>query len=248
MRNIILLLLCSIQLVIPGRSQSGIEIQYYTPDAEAKDPAAQKVTIFTLKCGTERSVFFKEETPRSVYLNTAEQSVTLNYATGRSWIFKEMRQSRLTSLVTSIRERQYIIREALPTIHWEILKEERFIQGIPVRKARGTFRGRHYTAWFAPGIPLANGPWKLGGLPGLILEAYDDDKVVVFLFRALQSASEMALVEPETDQPEIDLPSYQRLYQKEVTQYFEFLNARLRKEGASVSYQTGAFELWERLD
>lgn len=40
-------------------------------------------------------------------------------------------------------------------------------------KATAKFRGRTYEAWFASDIPIFNGPWKFGGLPGLILSLTD---------------------------------------------------------------------------
>ncbi len=42
--------------------------------------------------------------------------------------------------------------------------------------AKAEFRGRTWTAFFAPEIPFQEGPWKLCGLPGLILQAHDSKK------------------------------------------------------------------------
>ncbi|WP_297063293.1 GLPGLI family protein, partial [uncultured Duncaniella sp.] len=37
-------------------------------------------------------------------------------------------------------------------------------------------RGRNWTAWYTEEIPITDGPWKFGGLPGLILKVEDDKK------------------------------------------------------------------------
>ena len=59
-------------------------------------------------------------------------------------------------------------------------------KNIPERKvtecveATANYRGRTWTAWFAPEIPVQDGPWKLCGLPGLILEAHDANSDYIF--------------------------------------------------------------------
>lgn len=58
---------------------------------------------------------------------------------------------------------------------WTIRPDTMTICGYACRKAEATFRGRQWTAWYAPGIPLSIGPWKLNGLPGLIVRADDAD-------------------------------------------------------------------------
>ena len=43
------------------------------------------------------------------------------------------------------------------------------------RKATCRFKGRNWTAWYTTDIASSEGPWKLCGLPGLILLAEDDE-------------------------------------------------------------------------
>jgi len=70
--------------------------------------------------------------------------------------------------------------ENMPVQNWKISNDTLTVAGYLCQKATCTFRGRNYTAWFAMDIPIQNGPWKFGGLPGLILKVYDNDKLYVF--------------------------------------------------------------------
>jgi GLPGLI family protein len=82
------------------------------------------------------------------------------------------------------RQKWYIIRDTVD-IKWTIEDETKVLNSMTLQKAMGDFRGRRYTAWFNPSIPIPDGPWKLRGLPGLIMEAYDEKKQVRFDFVAL---------------------------------------------------------------
>ena len=42
------------------------------------------------------------------------------------------------------------------------------------------FKGRKWVAWYAEDIPLNEGPWKLWGLPGLVLRAHDSQRQYCF--------------------------------------------------------------------
>lgn len=67
----------------------------------------------------------------------------------------------------------FVIREPLEKTDWKIESETKQILGYICQKATGICKGRQYTAWFTTDIPAGFGPWKLQGLPGLILEASD---------------------------------------------------------------------------
>lgn len=58
---------------------------------------------------------------------------------------------------------------------WKLLPDTRMVQGYKCQKAISRFRGRNYIAWFTNEIPVNDGPYKFGGLPGLILLLNDDE-------------------------------------------------------------------------
>jgi len=65
--------------------------------------------------------------------------------------------------------------EPLDEMTWIIVDDStRTILDYECMLAESDYHGRHWRAWFTIGIPLQDGPWKLHGLPGLILLAESD--------------------------------------------------------------------------
>lgn len=93
----------------------------------------------------------------------------------------------------------YLTEEPLPKISWRITKDTASFSGIACKKATAHFKGRDWIAWFAPELPFQSGPWKLNGLPGLIIQAYDDKKEVQFLFAGFENIKEETATKPILD-------------------------------------------------
>lgn len=87
-------------------------------------------------------------------------------------VYQNLPQGKMTVLSVITPDR-YVYTEDLNTISWTLAENTDTICGYPCRKATGTYGGRTWTAWYAEEIPISFGPWKLTGLPGLILEATD---------------------------------------------------------------------------
>lgn len=65
---------------------------------------------------------------------------------------------------------------------WELASETKEIMGYICQLATCNYRGRIWKVWFSPDIPINEGPWKLFGLPGLVLEA-NDEKIIIRIKR-----------------------------------------------------------------
>lgn len=62
--------------------------------------------------------------------------------------------------------------ESLLEMEWTVVEDSiATVLGYNCLMAETDYHGRHWKAWFTPEIPVPFGPWKLHGLPGLILKA-----------------------------------------------------------------------------
>jgi len=74
---------------------------------------------------------------------------------------------------------------SLPGINWKLSNETKVVLGYNCQKATGDFGGRTFETWFTSELPYAFGPWKLNGLPGLILAANDTKNELSFVAREI---------------------------------------------------------------
>lgn len=99
--------------------------------------------------------------------------------------------------------------ESFNELVWEVGDSTKTILGYECIKATADYHGRIWTAWFTPEIPLQDGPWKLRGLPGLILEASEPDGQHHFIATGLEKSDmEMVAIYPGKD--------YDKLKRKEM--------------------------------
>ena len=147
--------------------------------------------------------------------------------------FKDQSASKL-AFMASAGGKLFSVEEKIPVIDWNITQETKEIKGLPCQKATGDFKGRSYEAWFCSQLPYSNGPWKLGGLPGLIIEAYDTKKEVLFEFTSFENA--------DHSQTAIAIPADAiKTTPKDYKQYLEAMQRdRTAMSGASSAGAPGA--------
>ena len=79
-------------------------------------------------------------------------------------------------------------------INWKIDRSVSIkIMGYDCYKATGNFRGRNYTSYYTPKIPISDGPFKFSGLPGLILKISSDDNYSIFEATKIDLSDKSAL-------------------------------------------------------
>lgn len=103
----------------------------------------------------------------------------------------------------NVLEDLYIVNEQIPKLKWNIVDEFKIIDNYKCQKATTSFRGRSYKAWFTTEIPTQTGPWKVNGLPGLILNLVDENSQVVLsalkvnFYPALDLKKEVEFIVPK---------------------------------------------------
>ncbi len=128
-----------------------------------------------------------------------------------------------------------VVIEESGSINWNITGDTKSIGTFKVLEATTTFRGRNYTAWFAPEIPISDGPWKFHGLPGLILEVTDEELGVQFLFSSIKIPYELKNeIKKPSDGKLISLSEYVEYQNSFSEEFIKLVKAKLPRD-ANIS-------------
>ena len=115
-----------------------------------------------------------------------------------TYVYKNYPTGQMT-ITDRISSQGYRYADSLHAQTWTMGDSTRDVLGYTCQQATADFRGRRWTAWFATDIPISDGPWKLGGLPGLILEAYDEGQQHVFTAVGLERVKDEPIIFNQQD-------------------------------------------------
>ena len=107
----------------------------------------------------------------------------------KTFVYKNYPKGKMT-VTDGVSLQDFIYEDELNMFDWEILDSTKIILNNICQLGKCTFRGRQWTAWFTPEIPVSDGSWKFGGLPGLILEVYDRGKQYHFTAKGIEKKEE----------------------------------------------------------
>lgn len=165
-----------------------LRVEYASREEDPAFHEGKSEGHWILQVGPSCSRFSTEAAFRGDSLFASDQSklqrinrLTRNalFITLRDCYYTDRQSGRLTFTGRLVGD-DYMCEEAIPQLSWSIRDSVKTICGHPCREAECDFRGRRYTAFFAEDIPVSYGPWKLQGLPGLIMEAYDSEGRIHF--------------------------------------------------------------------
>jgi len=97
--------------------------------------------------------------------------------------------------------------EPTPDIAWTLTDDTLTVSDYLCQQATATFRGVEWRVWYTEEIPSSAGPWRLRGLPGLIIKA--ESEVHTFCLAGLRMEAS-PITAPEQN-PEVHRMKYAKL-------------------------------------
>ncbi len=124
------------------------------------------------------------------YRNEQGSYFMASYKGENALVYKNRRENEIIS-IESTAEQVFKCVEQLNPQNWQFTTDTLSVLGYLCQKATATFSGREYEAWFSTDIYIKEGPWKLYGLPGLILKASTTDGLFAFEVIGLENLKDV---------------------------------------------------------
>ncbi len=203
--SFIALVFPAILSVMPLSAQKAhIKVSY---DYEVRTGGQVRKNDYILLSGKEGSIFYN---PTALWMdiNSKDDAACQAYGamasalqeagrwdevpnrTASIYVFKDF-EKQLQTVYDDYSDQFAKYNEPFQEMRWEVVADStKTILGYECLMARTAYHGRDWTAWFAPEIPIHDGPWKFAGLPGLILKATEAQGMHSFTANGIEATEQ----------------------------------------------------------
>jgi GLPGLI family protein len=184
--------------------QKILNVNYAVKNAEVISVAEETAS---LRAG-KTSVLFEEVLSYSIPTNAGSSEV--------KEMINQTYKDNQKNLMWALEDTKRVVKEEMNLFKWSFSNEEEMILDYRCRKAKAEFRGRQYEAWFTTELPFKAAPWKIHGLPGVVLKLEVDENYYVLEAISLSvedSKSEIRM--PFREKKSISWEKYVEIYKKE---------------------------------
>jgi GLPGLI family protein len=158
--------------------------------------------------------------------------------------FKNINEKRFVNQ-TEIMGKRFLVKDSLPTYQWDLSTETKNIGNYTCYKATFTREVENRqvtfgdgdskeekkkeiittTAWYTPQVPVSNGPDNYQGLPGLILEINDGERLIVCTEIVLNPSEKIEIVAPEKGEI-VSQAAYNKIQEEKTQELMERFKGR----------------------
>lgn len=188
--------MCLMAFVSLAQNKAEIKVSYSMTSPNMRNGKSEVKNQYILLANSSESKFYSPKTEYIDSLNSTPegkaiyQEMTRNaylggkmdelpQKDGNCYIVKSFIENKVRHYDSAGLDK-FVYEETPEEWNWNILDSTKEILGYECIEATTDFHGRKWKVWFAPEIPVQNGPWKFDGLPGLILEAESEGGQYIF--------------------------------------------------------------------
>ncbi|KFF12515.1 hypothetical protein IW15_13355 [Chryseobacterium soli] len=216
MRLTLFFLIISINFLFSQKDSSRIECKYLTSFLiDTTDSYTRKQEITSLLIGDHVSLFRSDAKARYDSLTNANVSMavpkngtyTIDFSNiPKAYFIQEIYYKNHNPIVYDKILNIVFAFEPENKIEWKLVNDTKTISTFTCKKAVGKYGKKQITAWYTDEIPFQEGPYNFKGLPGLIVEAYDENDFFHFTLKSLKNIKKP--IEPITFSMKTDYPKF----------------------------------------
>lgn len=193
--KILILLIFNFLILSAQNNRAELEVTYYfkiSSDSLNRNKFIESEMI--LLCNSEKSIYYNPEMAYYYeYLKDFAKKMdlkNLNVNTSRPAIPKVRHNiwKEGSKVTASIPIGMYFYKFNEPDLKWELINEKKIIHNMECNLAKVSTENDVFYAWYNSEIPFSEGPFRFKGLPGLILEVYNENKTIEFIVRSIKKS------------------------------------------------------------